>query len=121
MVNHRQKDLDIIDLLCQFGAYNNIGDTLLTKAVKNSEKFKIQRLLDDKANINTTAANGWTSLMHATFLGKLDIVKDLVERGANINLKKQGRKKCVNDSNRKPLVRYRPVFIGERRQRLYKK
>ncbi len=109
LVDHNQKDLDMIDLLFQSGAHNNVGDTLLTDAVKNSGKFDLQHLLENKANINAPAANGWTPLMHAVFEGKIDIVKYLIEKGANINLKNEDGKNALmiaTENHWNDIVRY---------------
>ncbi len=50
---------------------------------------KIKALLDKKVDVNTTNARGDTLLISAAVNGDLEMVKLLVMRGANVNLKSE--------------------------------
>jgi len=116
--DNAKKDLCMMNLLHQNKTYNEVGDTLLTDAIKNGKKFStllgngdnipptpdkglilrvtaISFLLDNGTNINATTENGLTPLMISTFMGELDIVKALVEKGADLNLKNNDGKTAL--------------------------
>lgn len=61
-------------------------DDLLT-AAKKGDLPTIKRLLDAKANIEQSSANGWTPLIFAAKSGKQAAVELLLARGANVNFK----------------------------------
>lgn len=107
--NQNRKDLAIMKLLREYGAYediidtfgvdinryNNLGNTMLTEFVQNSDRLRVQYILNRNASVNLPTVNGLTPLMHAVFLRKLDVVKCLVERGADVNLRNNDGKTAL--------------------------
>jgi ankyrin repeat protein len=63
------------------------------EAVKEGNLVDVKRHVNNGADINAMEdKRGWTPLMLATLYGHLDIVKVLVEKGANVSAKgKDGR------------------------------
>ncbi|MDP5015848.1 MAG: ankyrin repeat domain-containing protein, partial [Dolichospermum sp.] len=61
-------------------------DTSLLKAVKSGDIIEVSRLLVDGANVDISDGNGTTALMFAANLGYTEIVRSLLNAGANINL-----------------------------------
>ena len=64
-------------------------DTALLNACKNIEENlgEIQQLIADGANINAVSGAGRTPLMSATAYGHINIVRFLLDNGADINIK----------------------------------
>lgn len=64
------------------------GATLtLLEAAKNGDLDQITKLIETTDDINATDEHGRTALHYAAMIGREDIVKILVTRGAEINLK----------------------------------
>jgi len=63
------------------------GETLLFAASRKNDKESIKVLLDAGAKIDMPDYEGITPMMHASQHSYLDIVKFLVEKGANVNKK----------------------------------
>ena len=61
-------------------------DTSLLKAVKTGDIQEVFTLLSDGANVDISDINGTTALMFAANLGYTEIVRSLLDAGANINL-----------------------------------
>ena len=59
---------------------------LLMPAVTNENIFIIEHLINNNIDINSQDPHGWTPIMEAVD-GHLEIVKLLLERGANVNEK----------------------------------
>jgi len=59
----------------------------LIMAVKNGDVEKVQRLIEQSANVNAKRENGWTALRWAAFFGHKEIVKLLIQAGADVNAK----------------------------------
>jgi ankyrin repeat protein len=65
---------------------------LLNACKKHEENLgEVQQLIADGANINAVTGAGRTPLMSATAYGHINIVKFLLENGANINTKDTGK------------------------------
>ena len=65
-----------------FSRYN------LIEAVKNNDINRVNSILNNgKENINAKDRDGWTALIWASCKGDLEIVKLLVESGADIDAK----------------------------------
>ena len=64
-------------------------DTALLNACKNHEENlgEVQQLIADGANVNAVTGAGRTPLMSATTYGHINIVRFLIEHGADINIK----------------------------------
>ena len=64
-------------------------DTALLNACKNHEENlgEVQQLIADGANVNAVTGAGRTPLMSATAYGHINIVRFLIEHGADINIK----------------------------------
>ncbi|MEI7532949.1 MAG: ankyrin repeat domain-containing protein [Verrucomicrobiae bacterium] len=62
----------------------------LIEAAKAGTLSKVQSALDNGANVNGTDLKGITALMYAGIKGHWDIVKLLLDKGADVN-KKQMR------------------------------
>ena len=59
--------------------------TSLMKAVFENNITKVKALILETDNIDEVDAYGWTALAHASYSGQDEIVKLLLEEGANIN------------------------------------
>ncbi|MGY2373143.1 ankyrin repeat domain-containing protein [Pseudomonas sp. SDO524_S393] len=79
-------DLEEVNLLLQAGADpcipDNGGNSALMGALFKGEMQVAQRLLD-LCPVDATNGNGQTALSFAALFGRLDILKQLVERGAD--------------------------------------
>jgi len=60
-------------------------DVLLLKGVKNKDLRAVNKALDHKAGINARDINGQTALMVAAAAGSAEIVKLLLEKGAELD------------------------------------
>ncbi len=83
-------DVDMARLLIAAGANmtakTRLGNiTPLFMAAKNGSAPLLKLMLDAKADVNTTDANGTTPLMLAAASGNADAVKLLLDRGADVN------------------------------------
>jgi len=58
-------------------------------AALQGENAKIDELIGKGANVNCQFEDGWTSLMHAVYGKKLDTVKHLLNRGADVTQKRK--------------------------------
>lgn len=56
-------------------------------AAEKGDTAKVQRLLEDGADINVTDDHGRTAVMTATYNNKADTVKVLIENGADIDIR----------------------------------
>ena len=63
---------------------NKYGETFLIVAAKKGNIEKVQSLLRDGANVNEKDYNDWTSLHEACKMGHAEIVKLLLESGADL-------------------------------------
>lgn len=108
--------IDKLEYLISAGANLNIrdseGDTALIKAVRQSnydrECLKVIKLLIDAgASVNIINKSGDTALTIAALWGFLDVVKYLIENGANANLTIciTGQKVPMETSSKSPLIR----------------
>lgn len=71
---------------CDINGTSSMGSPLMASVVKrNLEMVKL--LLEKKANVNTTDANGTTALIYATMFKNYDVVRWLVKANADPNLK----------------------------------
>ncbi|XP_014671481.1 PREDICTED: ankyrin-1-like [Priapulus caudatus] len=80
--------LDIVRLLLETGANPNVaetrnGATPLMMAVKDGEEAVVRMLLSHGADANAADSQGRNSLYYAAFSGWLDIVRLLLEAGAD--------------------------------------
>jgi uncharacterized protein len=64
--------------------YDNLKNTPLIEAVRGKELNSIGELLASGADVNEQGEQGWTSLNWASGKGELDLVKLLVENGADV-------------------------------------
>jgi|SRR5579884_2045525 len=85
-------DLNMAKMLISAGAdmkvRTRLGDlTPLMMAAKNGNAEMIRLMLDAKADVNETSANGTTTLMFAAASGDAASVQLLLDRGADVNAK----------------------------------
>src|SRR5690242_7474506 len=72
-------------LLAQQAPYSRLNDDFL-HAVGRGDIAETKALLDRGADVNAKIVNGIFALEEAIDLGNDDLVKLLIERGANVNL-----------------------------------
>jgi ankyrin repeat protein len=87
----QQKSQKIMDFLFASGlnvkAVDNFGETLLMKAVQSSNYPVVERLIKMGVPVNAKNKRGETALMlAASAIRRLDIVKSLIEAGADVNV-----------------------------------
>jgi ankyrin repeat protein len=86
-------DLDKTDALIRAGAdvkaTNRYGVPPITAACIYASRAIVERLLDAGVDPNTALPEGETSLMTAARTGGLEVVKLLLERGADVNAREQ--------------------------------
>ena len=70
----------IIDL--KHGAWK---ETRLNWAAENGHLARVRELCDWRADIEAAGVHGWTSLIVSSMNGHLDIARELLVRGANVN------------------------------------
>ncbi|KAI9653676.1 MAG: hypothetical protein M1831_005704 [Alyxoria varia] len=99
----RNGHADIVQLLLQHGADSNVrnfeGDTPLTSAAGEGHVDVVTLLLDScGADIEAAGTSGWSALGEAAFRGYFEVVKTLVERGANANRRCLGGHTPLHDA-----------------------
>lgn len=57
----------------------------LIEAAGDGDIGRMSRFIDQGANVNGVALDGWTPLTQAAYAGQLEAVKLLLTRGADIN------------------------------------
>ncbi|XP_014676382.1 PREDICTED: putative ankyrin repeat protein RF_0381, partial [Priapulus caudatus] len=95
--------LDIMRLLLEAGADPNVAETKsgvtpLMRAVREGKEAAVQMLLSHGADVNAADSYGETSLYHVPCSGRLDIMRLLLEAGANPNVAK-------TESGETPLIK----------------
>ena len=58
-------------------------------------------LIENGADINAKANDGWTALMEAAYEGHIETIKFLIEKGADINPKTEDGKTAADLANEK--------------------
>lgn len=86
----QQKSQKIVDFLFASGlnvkAVDNFGETILMKAVQNGNYPTVERLIKMGVPVNAKNKRGETALMQAaSAIRHLDIIKLLIESGADVN------------------------------------
>lgn len=70
--------------------YPNFARHELCYGVRNDQIKEVKILIKSGIDINLKDNDGWTPLMHAAHLGKVNMVKLLTEAGADITANKSG-------------------------------
>lgn len=84
LLNQREKE--ILELLIRFGARIDEGyESAIFYALENYENTNF--LIQNGANVNQANAFGKTLLFYAIEFNRLDIIKPLLDNGANVNQK----------------------------------
>lgn len=94
-------NLNTIKNLISEGANVNAKGTLvgispMHLAVENQDIDFIEFLLSKKADINNTDGQGRTPLFWASYSGYSDVVRYLIDQGANVNIKNQDGKTALD-------------------------
>ncbi|HEY9708877.1 MAG TPA: ankyrin repeat domain-containing protein, partial [Oculatellaceae cyanobacterium] len=64
-------------------------ELLLRKAAQSGNLTQVQAILAQGANVDATDRDGTTALMFAAHPGYTEIVRALLEAGANVNLRRK--------------------------------
>jgi ankyrin repeat protein len=67
----------------------SVKDSALLQAAAEGKAQKVQRLLEQGADVNAQENKGTTALMLAAFGGRIDIIHLLLAKGANVNAQEQ--------------------------------
>lgn len=98
-VSHFNDDVDTVESLLRCGANPNLktktGNTALYYAAKYGSERLVQCLLDHQADVNIQGETGCTPLMLATISGELGKVKQLVQAGAQLELKDKEQRTAI--------------------------
>jgi ankyrin repeat protein len=65
----------------------NTGETALSVAIGNEYPLVATTLLNARASVDLTDNNGWTPVMLAVYLGKIDIIKQALPLSSDLNIK----------------------------------
>jgi ankyrin repeat protein len=86
LINNNNVD-EIKNCLKQFDLNNvsDLGDTVLMASIRNNSLEILKILLESGANPNISDSGGWFPLHFAVQKGCIDIVKTLIDFGADIN------------------------------------
>ncbi len=71
------------------GVASCYGVTPLMQAAKTGDAAKIEKLIDNGVHLDETSEYGWTALMFAANAGHSDVVRLLLNAGANPNIESQ--------------------------------
>ena len=94
-LNHaiREEDLETMEKLLKHGADPNaesVGYTAILNAIADGNESIVSSLIDHGASLQNQGSPAWTPLNYASFydslLGRIDIVKILIKKGADVNL-----------------------------------
>ena len=89
MINITIRVILFIVLIFNFaGCISSKGD--LTEATKKGDLKLVQKLLNKGADVEARDESGQSPLHHASYLGYFEIVKLLIDSGADVNLKVPG-------------------------------
>ena len=105
----KRNDQDLMEVLVAGGAkdvqvYTTLNsDEALLKAARVNDVFQVRRVLRDGANVNFVDPNGITPLLAAALEGNRDIVRILVEAGAEINYVPSGLRQFAMSRSHAPL------------------
>ena len=89
----------------------NMGDTALGLAAERGSPAAAQWLLDRGADIETVNNHGSTPLVWASCLGRMAVVRSLVEAGADVNRVTHGRDRHMINYDSRPMVNAMPEAI----------
>jgi len=98
----RQDRPDIVQLLLEAGASPEGGDmcwTALVFAIKQDSLLMVQLLLEAGADPNADMEDNDRAIMHAAGYGNLEIVKCLVDNGADVSAWSQGETAIMSAAN----------------------
>jgi ankyrin repeat protein len=87
----------VLGLLVCVEAFGGVDDQLI-QAAKSGDVTLVYNLLKKGADANAKDRDGWTALKWAVWHGQLEMVKVLVEGGANINAKILGGRTLLMES-----------------------
>jgi ankyrin repeat protein len=65
----------------------NTGETALSVAIGNEYPLVATALLNARASVDLTDNNGWTPIMLAVYLGKIDIIKQALPLSSDLDIK----------------------------------
>ncbi len=74
---------------CVIIPYSFVSCSSITRSAASGDISRVSRFLDAGENINGYDKWGWTPLMWATYYGHYDLVKWMLDRGANPNSRSQ--------------------------------
>ncbi|HVF90696.1 MAG TPA: ankyrin repeat domain-containing protein [Blastocatellia bacterium] len=66
------------------------GRTILMRTAETGEVDRVQKLIDEGADVNSQSNSGVTALMTAAGMGHAGVTRLLIEKGADVNAKTPG-------------------------------
>jgi ankyrin repeat protein len=112
---------DIVKFLLEHNANPNIQDKngytpLMVFAMNTDYIDAIELLIDYGADLNIQTKTGYSALMYATAGGKFEMVKFLLENGANPNLKNVGGKLAIEYANDEEIRLLLEQYSGDNKE-----
>lgn len=78
----------------------------LIKAIFLGNLQMVEQLIEQGADINAKADNGWTALHYAAKRGYVEVVKYLIEQGADINAKNNAGETPLYEASTSAVARF---------------
>ena len=100
--------------------FEEVGSPDLIIAVKSGNWKNVKKLLDINLDVNCTDRIGWTPLLWATYYGNRNMIKLLINSGADMNYKACGIIKGTGSFTAKKMVDFYDLSVDKEYKKLSK-